>query len=88
MAKIIVSVCMGSSCFPRGNREILSYLKLLVQKNNWESEITLQGNLCAGNCAKGPVVTIAGTVYTEVSILTIEEIIMENLQKRGQNESA
>jgi NADH:ubiquinone oxidoreductase subunit E len=81
--KFLVSVCMGSSCYPRGNRKILIYLRQLIEENNWQDFIELQGNLCGGNCKEGPVVTIDGIVYTKVTEAKVKEILLDKVRSRG-----
>lgn len=60
-----VSICMGSSCFSRGNRENLKAILDYVKVNGLESEcvVSLSGVLCMGCCSEGPNITIDGNVY-------------------------
>ena len=83
MNKIEVSVCMGSSCYPRGNHKILAFLKEYVQQNNLEDKIDLKGNLCEGFCKDGPVVKIDGKVYCKLTLLSAKEHLEYVLKQKG-----
>jgi len=83
MEKIEVSVCMGSSCFPRGNVTILAFLKDYVKQNCLEDKIDLKGNLCEGLCKDGPVVKIDGEIYSKLTLLSAKEHLEHVLKQRG-----
>lgn len=83
MEKIEVSVCMGSSCYPRGNVTILAFLKDYVKQNNLEEKIDLKGNLCEGQCKDGPVVKIDGKIYCKLTQLSAKEHLEYVLKQRG-----
>lgn len=64
---ITITVCMGSSCFARGNAENLSFIENFVKRNNIDAKIDLCGSRCEGKCATGPNVIINGETYQEVN---------------------
>ncbi len=64
MDKIVVELCLGSSCFARGNAETLAYLETYIASHHQEERIELSGHLCLGNCSQGPNIRIAGELYT------------------------
>ena len=73
-----IKVCMGSSCFARGNIENLNYIENYIKTNGLDAEIELIGALCEEKCASGPHIYVDGKNYNEVN----EEIlkgILENL---------
>ncbi|MDY0372090.1 MAG: (2Fe-2S) ferredoxin domain-containing protein [Sphaerochaetaceae bacterium] len=72
MQKIVVELCLGSSCFARGNAETLAYLETYIATHHQEDCIELTGHLCLGNCSQGPNVKIAGKLYTA---LQPEEVV-------------
>ncbi len=73
MKKIVI--CMGSSCFSRGNEQNLEYLEQIIEKNGLDVEIDLSGSRCEGKCASGPVICIDDTVYSEVNPGVLQDII-------------
>ena len=73
MAKrITVELCMGSSCFARGNSEILQAVENYLAEKGLSDSVELVGHLCLGKCKFGPNLRIDGTDY---SGLTPEEAI-------------
>ena len=58
---LLVEVCMGSSCYSRGNRNLVGLLQTYVDSNGWTDRVTIRGALCRNMCAGGPHIT-AGDV--------------------------
>ncbi len=70
-----ITVCLGSSCFARGNEEHLSYIEQYVRENNLEAKIDISGSRCEGKCAQGPNITINGTLYSNITREKLKEIL-------------
>lgn len=70
-----ITVCMGSSCFARGNAENLDFLEKYIKDNNINAEIELIGSRCENQCEKGPNIIINNKEYNNVSIKRLEEIL-------------
>jgi NADH:ubiquinone oxidoreductase subunit E len=79
--KIIITVCMGSSCFARGNAENLSFIENFIKENNLDAIVDLCGSRCEGKCAQGPNIIINGTSYQEVNEEKLTQILQELSQK-------
>lgn len=60
MARLKVTLCLGSSCHSRGNRSHVESLKAALADQSETFDIDLKGNLCLGRCAEGPLVLIDG----------------------------
>ncbi len=79
---INISICMGSSCYPRGNRETLERLKSYIEEHNLGDKVFLQGNLCEGLCKDGPNIKINGEIFHEIDyynlINLVEKILNED----------
>ena len=75
MAKLNITVCMGSSCFARGNAQNLELIENYIKENGLEAEIDLAGNRCEGKCATGPNIVVNGVEYHEVDEDKIREIL-------------
>ena len=58
--KVVVSICMGSSCYARGNRELVEQLKEFLVKEGLDSRVLLKGALCCDICGRGPIVLVDG----------------------------
>ena len=70
-----ITVCMGSSCFARGNDQNLEFIEKYIKENGLEAEIELAGNRCEGKCATGPNIIIDGVEYTEMNEEKLEKIL-------------
>lgn len=75
MSKLNISVCMGSSCFARGNSSNLEFIENYIKENKLEAEIDLSGSRCEGKCVSGPNMIINGVEYTEVDEDKLKEIL-------------
>lgn len=67
MGKIKVTICMGSSCFSRGNNIIAETLERYLKSNNLENRVEMSGCLCENKCKEGPNIKINGELYSNVS---------------------
>lgn len=62
MATKIV-ICMGSSCFARGNAKNLKVIEEFITRRKLDAEVLLSGSCCEGKCAEGPNIVIDGERY-------------------------
>lgn len=74
-----ITVCMGSSCFGKGNSSNAEYITRFVSERNLTDRIEVSGCLCTNACARGPNITINGKLISGISEQTIEEIIIKEL---------
>ncbi len=77
MAKLNITVCMGSSCFARGNASNLEFIEKYIKENGLEADIDLAGSRCEGKCVTGPNVIINGIEYTEVDEEKLKQTLDE-----------
>jgi len=63
---IEITICMGSSCFARGNKKTLEAIQGFLRETGLSSRISLAGSHCLGKCVNGPVIKINNTFYTNV----------------------
>lgn len=75
MTKHTIKVCMGSSCYARGNEANLSFLEKYIKENNLDAEIDLYGSNCIAKCSDGPNIKVDGNTYHNVDENKIKEII-------------
>lgn len=70
-----IKVCMGSSCFARGNLDNLNYIESYIKDNNLDVEIEVIGALCEEKCALGPHIYVDGKNYDEVDQDKLQTIL-------------
>lgn len=77
MAKRQIKICLGSSCFSRGNNTNLGVIKKYLSENHLEADVAFSGHLCENLCSKGPIVKIDDKVYEEVNLSRLYKILQE-----------
>ena len=70
-----IVICLGSSCFDRGNNKNLEFIQEYLKVNDLKAKITFKGQLCSQQCSKGPVVIIDGEMFTDVNKTKLMEIL-------------
>ncbi len=77
-----ITICVGSSCFARGNEKNVQIAEDFLAERGLKDEVDvdLSGSLCSGNCAAGPIVIVNGKIYTKVDQGVMHDI-MESLFK-------
>lgn len=71
----VIKICMGSSCFARGNNENLIVLENFITKNNLETKIELIGSRCENKCTKGPFIEIDGLNLENINETELKELL-------------
>lgn len=74
---IEIVVCLGSSCFARGNGENLAILKEYVQGHGDKTSLRLSGKLCQEQCNQGPNLTIGGVFHHGVTAARLRELLQQ-----------
>ncbi|MGL4944560.1 MAG: (2Fe-2S) ferredoxin domain-containing protein [Thermoguttaceae bacterium] len=70
-----IVICMGSSCFARGNEENLRVIEGFLDKASDPDSIALSGKCCLGKCAEGPNVVIDDTRYPRIDKGTLLDLL-------------
>ena len=73
--KIEITICLGSSCFSRGNGKTLKAINTFFFFFKLKDKVFFHGELCTGNCAKGPILKIDDELYEEVDPDGVVEIL-------------
>ncbi len=73
--KTEITICLGSSCFSRGNKKLVRIIDEYLKKNRLKDKVFYHGNHCFGHCDKGPVLDINGKLIEEVSENNIYDIL-------------
>ena len=85
MAKPKIVICLGSSCFARGNEENIKVVEDYLTRNSYQDEVDveLSGTLCQGKCADGPNVIINGEFYSKVDPGVMLDLLKKLLPARA-----
>lgn len=70
-----VTICMGSSCFSRGNNQNLEAIRAWLEANGKTANVTLKGCRCGGKCGVGPNVWINEVCYSDVTPERVPELL-------------
>ncbi len=70
-----IVICMGSSCFSRGNKTTLGIIKGYLETHDLESGVVFRGSHCFGECEKGPVLMLGSRKHTQVSPKQVTELL-------------
>jgi NADH:ubiquinone oxidoreductase subunit F (NADH-binding)/(2Fe-2S) ferredoxin len=86
--KIQIMVCRGTSCSDGQGEAILDNLKLELEANALENNVTVTRTGCFGLCNLGPIVKIMPDeiIYTRVTPDDAREIVTEHIMKRRKVE--
>ena len=76
-----ITICMGSSCFSRGNSRNIEVIQHYLASHDLPPTVELTGHLCQGHCKSGPNVTINSKMYHEVDPIVIIGLLNHFLLK-------
>ncbi len=81
-----IVVCLGSSCFARGNSQNLATINAYIQSHGLNASTRLTGKLCQDECMQGPNLSIGGEVHHGVTAARLHELLEQLGQaSRGQH---
>ena len=70
-----IEVCLGSSCFARGNSENLAIINAFIQSRGLKATVRLTGRLCQDQCKQGPNLTIGGDSHHGITADKLRELL-------------
>ena len=73
--RIEMQICLGSSCFSRGNRDVVVFIRAYLKKNHLEDRIIFKGARCMNLCSNGPNLIINEKIIEGVTLSKIEGIL-------------
>jgi NADH:ubiquinone oxidoreductase subunit E len=79
--RIEMQICLGSSCFSRGNKDVVNFIREYLRKNHLDDKIIFKGARCMGLCSNGPNLNINGVTIEGVTISKIESILEKELSR-------
>jgi NADH:ubiquinone oxidoreductase subunit E len=79
--RIEMQICLGSSCFSRGNKDVVNFVKEYLRKNHLDDKVVFKGARCMGLCSNGPNLNINGITIEGVTLSKIEGILEKELSR-------
>lgn len=76
-----LTICLGSSCFARGNKKTLCIIQDYIKEHKLEGKVKFKGNHCFGKCIMGPVLKVGENIYEQVGEQNILNILEKELGK-------
>ncbi|MBN1117724.1 MAG: (2Fe-2S) ferredoxin domain-containing protein [Bacteroidales bacterium] len=80
LKKRLIKICLGSSCYSRGNRELVPIVQKYIQRKNLEDKVEFSGDHCFEECSNGPNIRIDGRLFQQVNKENIQIILEEQLK--------
>lgn len=77
--KHTITICMGSSCFARGNKRNLKIIEEYLAR--YKIDYALNGRGCVGRCRSGPNLSIDGEAFEQVDSETLIDLLDSKLRK-------
>ena len=59
-----ITICIGSSCYMKGSRDIIAILERLIHIHNLKNVVTLIGSFCMGRCTEGVCAMIGEEAFS------------------------
>ncbi len=73
--EVEIVICLGSSCFARGNSENLAIINRYMQNLGLKASVRLTGKLCQDQCKNGPNLIIDGEFHHHVTAAQLQELL-------------
>jgi NADH:ubiquinone oxidoreductase subunit E len=77
--KTEIIICLGSSCFSRGNRKCLLIIEKFLRDHQLEDKYFFRGSRCFDKCEKGPVLKIGDKFFENVRPEQVENLLKISL---------
>lgn len=75
-----IVICLGSSCFSRGNRICMGIIDQFLKENKLEDKFFFHGSRCFDKCEKGPILKVGDKIFEGVKPDEILKLLKQSLQ--------
>ncbi|MDG5815781.1 (2Fe-2S) ferredoxin domain-containing protein [Chitinispirillales bacterium ANBcel5] len=86
MCSIDITICMGSSCYSRGNGKNYEVIREFFAEKGIEEEVKIKGCRCGGQCMNGPNIWVNGEHYSNIDRGSVLDILDYSLTKATNGE--
>jgi NADH:ubiquinone oxidoreductase subunit E len=79
-----VVICLGSSCFARGNKQLVKIVNDYLRDRNLLNDARFHGERCFGQCAVGPSLKLDGIIkerLDEETVIAVLDEFFETVEK-------
>jgi len=76
-----ITICLGSSCFARGNKFSLEAIKDFLSEHQLEDQVVFKGELCTQNCNIGPNMKICDCLHSDLDEQKVRDILTKHFKK-------
>ena len=79
-----VVICLGSSCFARGNKQLVKIVNDYLRDRNLLNEVRFHGERCFGQCAVGPSLKLNRVIkerLDEETVIAVLDEFFESVEK-------
>jgi len=76
-----ITLCMGSSCFSRGNGRNLPRIQQFLSERGLSTRVRLKGCRCGGCCATGPNIWADGTLMPGMTGPALDAFLLSLLPR-------
>ncbi len=78
--KTEIIICLGSSCFARGNKKTVQAIEAYIQEHDLSERVYFHGGHCFGNCENGPILKINNKFYERVDYISVIDILAREIE--------
>ncbi|HOG46665.1 MAG TPA: (2Fe-2S) ferredoxin domain-containing protein [Anaerolineae bacterium] len=79
---VVVTVCVGSSCYVRGSDRVAEALQQLIDEHGLQGKVELSGAFCMEHCSLGVTVRVDDRVYCQVSPDQVDTFFANEIMPR------
>ncbi|MFW6222734.1 MAG: NAD(P)H-dependent oxidoreductase subunit E [Bacteroidota bacterium] len=74
-----IVVCMGSSCFRKGNKYLFREVEAFVKRHQLDEQVSINSIHCFDKCDEGPIVKVNGEYHKYTNAKNLEELLRSRL---------
>lgn len=78
-----IQICMGSSCFSRGNAENLRIIREFLAARGLVARVITTGHLCENQCSQGPNLAFDGVMHHAVDSPLLRSLLQRRFADGG-----
>ncbi len=75
-----IVICLGSSCFARGNQDLIPMIRRYIARKQIEDKVNFKGDHCFNHCSLGPNMMIGDKLFHHITTENIESMLDDGLK--------